>query len=190
MKKVHILLIDNFDSFTFNLVHYFELHDCTVEVRRSDDIKNIDIKSYRGVVLSPGSGLPSERPEMMNFIKKYVGKIPFLGVCLGHQAIAIHYGAEIYNMNKVKHGFQTNVTRQGNSLLFEGVPHEFKVGLYHSWAVKYMDDFKLKTTLIDQDNTIMAMENKKEKVYTVQFHPESILTENGKKIIYNYLQCL
>lgn len=183
-----ILLIDNYDSFTYNLLHYLEGFDANVDVFRNDEIPFGRIGEYNKVVLSPGPGLPAESGDLMKFIEQFATKKPMLGVCLGFQALAEHFGGSIYNQNEVKHGVAETCIIQKNSRLFNNLPEMFKIGLYHSWAVKkeeLPEDFMISG--ISENDVIMAFEHKTLPVCGVQFHPESILTEHGHKIVENFI---
>lgn len=182
MKR--ILIIDNFDSFTHNLEHYVTGLDCDVTVVRNDVIKD-DVLSFDAVILSPGPGMPNESTGMIDLLEKFNSRIPILGVCLGMQAIGELLGGELYNQEMVKHGVQAKVTRIKESLLFQGINEEFNVGLYHSWALREKGDYSV-VAKSDQ-GVVMAIENADRKLFGVQFHPESILTENGKLVLQNFL---
>ncbi len=178
-----ILLLDNFDSFTYNLAHYLRNLNVEVDVVRN----NVPIQAvfqYDKIVLSPGPGLPNEAGNMMELLQEVDGKIPVLGVCLGMQAIALHLGGELYNLNDVKHGVQESVTVKGASL-FEGVPSRIDVGLYHSWAVRENSNYEIIAT--SDSGVVMAIQNLERKLYGVQFHPESIMTPNGLNILENFV---
>jgi anthranilate synthase component 2 len=181
-------LVDNYDSFTYNLVHYLEGNGCMVEVVRNDaiDIENID--RFDKIVLSPGPGVPAESNLMPKLIQKAIGKKPILGVCLGFQALIEYFNGTLYNQPEVKHGIEEFCSLQTDSKLFKGLPPSIKVGLYHSWAAN-QNDFPscLKTTAESNHKVIMAFEHKTLTVCGVQFHPESILTEHGFEIIQNFL---
>lgn len=188
-KRLKVLLIDNFDSFTFNLVHYLESFGCEVDVVRNDELNNVHWNNYDKLVVSPGPGLPHEAGELLSFLKLALKNIPILGVCLGHQALCLLYGGDLINLKTVKHGVQVACCRNSNaSVLFKGIPTAFKVGLYHSWAVlpNFSEDFI--TTLISEEGVVMANESINDMIFSVQFHPESILTEHGKKIIENFIK--
>ena len=188
-KRLKVLLIDNFDSFTFNLVHYLESFDCRVDVVRNDELSKLHWSNYDKLVVSPGPGLPQEAGELLSFLKLALKNIPILGVCLGHQALSLLYGGDLINLNAVKHGVQVTCCRTSNtSVLFQGIPNSFKVGLYHSWAVLPNFSNEFVSTLISEDGVNMANESINDKIFSVQFHPESILTEYGKKIIENFLK--
>ena len=188
MKK--ILVLDNYDSFTFNLVHYLqELLKHPVEVYRNDEISLEAVANYDAIVLSPGPGVPSEAGIMSELILRYAGKIPIFGVCLGHQAIGEAFGAQLENLSEVYHGLETPVEVLDESeLLFIGVPKIFQAGRYHSWAVRReaLPDC-LEITAVDEQGAIMALRHKTLNVRGVQFHPESIMTPFGKKMLENFL---
>ncbi len=178
-----ILLIDNFDSFTFNLAHYIVSAGADAIVVRCDE--EVDPLKFDKIVFSPGPGLPQDRKEMFKIIELVDGKRPILGVCLGMQAIAIHLGGEIYNQQVVKHGVQEKI-QLDNSTLFLNLPSEIEVGLYHSWAVKE-NVGKFRETAFSKDGILMALEDKTKNLYGVQFHPESVMTPMGRTIIENFL---
>lgn len=190
MKSIKILLFDNYDSFTYNLVHAIKsLGYENVDVYRNDKIELSQIDQYDKIILSPGPGLPSEAGIMMEVIKEYASKKSILGVCLGHQAIAETFGAKLENIPTVFHGVQTSIKIVQEDYLFLGLPKEILAGRYHSWIVSN-NDFpdKLEVTAIDEAGDIMALKHKKLDLHGVQFHPESILTPDGVQIIQNFLQ--
>lgn len=185
-----ILVIDNYDSFTYNLVHAIKkISGLPVDVFRNDEIALEEIEKYDKIVLSPGPGLPEESGLLLDIIKKYAPKKSMLGVCLGHQAIGEAFGGTLRNMNRVIHGMATPVKLTGNrSVLFNGLPETFDVGRYHSWIVEkenLPDCFEV--TSYDNDGMIMSMKHKTFDVEGVQFHPESVLTPLGEKMIENWL---
>ena len=185
-----ILVIDNYDSFTYNLVHAIKkISGKEVDVYRNDEISLEEIEKYEKIVLSPGPGIPEEAGLLLDIIKEYAPKKSILGVCLGHQAIGEAFGGELHNMNRVLHGIATPVKLTGNkSVLFNGLPETFDVGRYHSWIVKeenLPDCFEV--TSYDKEGMIMSIKHKQYDVQGVQFHPESVLTPLGEKIIENWL---
>jgi anthranilate synthase component II len=184
---VKVLIIDNYDSFTFNLSHYVEAFHVKVEVFRNDKINFDEVKKFDKVILSPGPGLPEDAGQLMEFIQHFYSKIPILGVCLGMQALALFFGDELYNQEMVKHGISMPVRKTFESKLVEEMPETFKVGLYHSWAINLKKESSFIPTLISEEGVLMAFEHRNLPLYGVQFHPESIMTENGKKIIENFL---
>ena len=155
-----ILLIDNYDSFTFNLVHYLEGLDCTVTVWRNDQIVLKEVGDYDKIVLSPGPGLPNESNQLNNLISEYEEKKPILGVCLGFQALVESFGGKLYNQKEVKHGVDETGLFDSASKLFKNLPSSFKIGLYHSWAAQ-VDTFpkSLKVTGRSEKGVIMAFEH-------------------------------
>lgn len=181
-----ILVVDNFDSFTYNLVHYLEAFDAEVVVVRIDQISKHNCSIYDKIVISPGPGLPKDLPDLMEFISIYHNKKPILGVCLGMQALAQFFEDEIYNLNKVKHGVSEKIFLNENSL-FQGIPSEIEVGLYHSWAIKLKEKSPFIPLAKSSSDVLMAFKHKTLAIWGVQFHPESILTDYGKKMIENFL---
>ena len=186
-----ILVIDNYDSFTYNLVHAIKkISGLPVDVFRNDEIALEDIEKYDKIMLSPGPGLPAESGLLLDIIKEYAPKKSMLGVCLGHQAIGEAFGGKLRNMNRVIHGMATPVKRTANqSVLFKDLPGSFDVGRYHSWIVEkenLPDCFDI--TSFDEDGMIMSMKHKTFDVEGVQFHPESVLTPLGEKMIENWLR--
>lgn len=183
MKR--ILLVDNFDSFTYNLVHYLESLECQVDVRFNNEIPDGILDNYDAVVLSPGPGLPEESGDLKAFVGDYIGKIPILGVCLGMQALALELGGELFNQDTVKHGVQEVISVK-KSVLFSESNDDFKVGLYHSWGVS--NDGNYTVTAISKERVAMALENEALKCFGVQFHPESIMTPDGMEVLQNFLK--
>jgi anthranilate synthase component II len=190
-----ILIFDNYDSFTYNLVHLVEkiTHE-KVDVYRNDKIALKDVQQYDKIILSPGPGLPSEAGLLLPLIKEYAATKSILGVCLGHQAIGEVFGGKLTNLSSVFHGVATPVRivngQQStvNSQLFKGLDKTFSVGRYHSWIVD-KEDFpdELEITAEDENGFIMALQHKQYDVQGVQFHPESVLTPDGEKIMRNWL---
>ena len=186
---MRILLLDNIDSFTYNIYHYLEALGADVEVIDNQAIDLECLTAFDALVISPGPGLPREAGKLMEVLAKAVSeKIPTLGVCLGMQAIAEYFGGRIFNQQQVKHGQQTQITQTEKSMLFQGVPEQFQVGLYHSWAVDQNLPSKLIATAFSEDGIMMALEHSSLPVYGVQFHPESILSEYGKELFGNFLR--
>lgn len=179
-----LLLLDNYDSFTYNLKHYFSSLGCEVSVVRNDEF-NMDFSSYTHVVLSPGPGLPKDAGSLMELLKKIEGKTPVLGICLGMQAIGEHLNGKLYNQLEVKHGVSEMINCE-NTILFTGMKSKFKVGLYHSWAIDESGDYAI--TAKSKSGIVMAIENSDLKMYGLQFHPESVLTDYGMKILNNFLK--
>jgi anthranilate synthase component 2 len=191
-KKIpmKILVFDNYDSFTYNLVQIIkEQSNASVDVFRNDEIPLEDVKAYDKILLSPGPGIPSESGLLIPLIQAYASTKSILGVCLGQQAIAEAFGGSLTNLSKVYHGIATPVELIGDSVLFEGLPKTFHVGRYHSWVVNENDlPAELKITSKDADGYIMSLEHNTYDVKGVQYHPESVLTPEGAKIIGNWLK--
>ena len=187
MKK--ILVIDNYDSFTYNLVHYLEDLDCEVTVYRNDEFELDEIAHFDKILLSPGPGIPDEAGLLKQVIQQYGSTKSIFGVCLGQQAIGEVYGGTLSNLDKVYHGVATNVTKAVNDeLLFEGLENEFEVGRYHSWVVDANLPDCLEATSFDENGQLMSLRHKTYDVRGVQFHPESVLTPNGKKMLENWVK--
>lgn len=184
-----ILVIDNYDSFTYNLVHYLEkVTDAAIEVYRNDKISLSEIDRFDKILLSPGPGIPSEAGILLDVIKKYAPTKSILGVCLGQQAIAEAFGGSISNLKDVFHGVATPVSILVEDALFKGIPKNLKVGRYHSWAVNKEDLPKdLEITAIDESGSIMGLRHRSYDLSGVQFHPESVLTEHGLQMIENWV---
>ncbi len=186
-----ILVFDNYDSFTYNLVQMIEqISGEKVDVFRNDQIDLEEIEKYDKIVLSPGPGIPSEAGILIELIKKYASTKSILGVCLGQQAIAEAFGGSLINLTEIYHGVATNAeTIKKDAPLLKGLPENLEVGRYHSWAVN-PEDFpeELEITSVDENGMIMSLQHKIYDVQAVQYHPESILTPLGKKIMENFLQ--
>jgi anthranilate synthase component II len=192
MNKMKILVFDNYDSFTYNLVHLVEkLTHQKVDVFRNDQITLDAVNGYDKIILSPGPGIPTEAGLLLPLIKQYAATKSILGVCLGHQAIGEAFGATLQNLTKVYHGVATPITILNTQApLLKNVGTSIQVGRYHSWIVS-QDNFpsqELEITAVDDNNFIMAMQHKKYDIQSVQFHPESVLTPMGENIISNWLQ--
>ncbi|MGB3005752.1 MAG: aminodeoxychorismate/anthranilate synthase component II [Chitinophagaceae bacterium] len=187
-----ILVFDNYDSFTYNLVHLVEkITHIKVEVYRNDQITLDQVNNYDKIILSPGPGIPEEAGLLLPLIKKYAATKSILGVCLGHQAIGEAFGGTLTNLTTVYHGVATpvkiDVTKKAQ--LFEGLPETLEVGRYHSWIIAEENfPVELEVTARDENNYIMALQHKKYDVQGVQFHPESVLTPDGEKILRNWLK--
>lgn len=186
MKK--ILVIDNYDSFTYNLVHYLEDLSCEVTVYRNDEFELDEIAHFDKILLSPGPGIPDEAGLLKPVIAKYGATKSIFGVCLGQQAIGEVYGGTLSNLDKVYHGVATMVkTVVDDELLFQGLEKEFEVGRYHSWVVDATLPDVLEATSFDENGQVMSLRHKTFDVRGVQFHPESVLTPNGKKMLENWV---
>ncbi len=186
---MRILVFDNYDSFTYNLVHLVEkiLHQ-KVDVYRNDQIPLEKVKEYDKIILSPGPGIPEEAGLLLPLIKEYASSKSILGVCLGHQAMGEAFGGKLVNLSTVYHGVATSCELQDTSPLFKGLPKTIEVGRYHSWIVADENFPKeLEVTARDENNYIMALQHKKYDLQGVQFHPESVLTPMGEQILRNWL---
>ena len=184
-----IVIIDNYDSFTYNLSHLLKELGAEVEVVRNDKFELKDLEQYDKIVLSPGPGIPSEAGLLLDVIRTYAGRKPILGVCLGHQAIGEVFGASLENLKEVYHGVQTEGTQLGNDYIFDGLPERVMMGRYHSWVVaKDSVPESLEVTAMSDDGEIMAMRHRQYDIHGIQFHPESVLTPEGKTIVGNFLK--
>lgn len=184
-----IVIIDNYDSFTYNLSHLLKELGAEVEVVRNDKFELKDLEQYDKIVLSPGPGIPSEAGLLLDLIRTYAGRKPILGVCLGHQAIGEVFGASLENLKEVYHGVQTEGTQLGNDYIFDGLPERVMMGRYHSWVVaKDSVPECLEVTAMSDDGEIMAMRHRQYDIHGIQFHPESVLTPEGKTIVGNFLK--
>ena len=186
MKK--ILVINNYDSFTYNLVHYLEDLNCEVIVKRNDQLRLEEVAAFDNIVLSPGPGIPDEAGLLKAIIKKYAPTKKIFGVCLGQQAIAEVFGGSLVNLDKVYHGIATKINIVKDDVLFTDLPREIEVGRYHSWVVDTNLPEALEATSFDKNGQIMSLRHKIYDVAAVQFHPESVLTPQGKKILENWLK--
>ena len=184
-----IVIIDNYDSFTYNLSHLVKELGAEVTVLRNDRFKLEDLEPFDKIILSPGPGIPEEAGLMPAVIKYYAERKPMLGVCLGHQAIGETFGAHLINLSHVFHGVQTPCKILQHEDLFEGLPAIIQVGRYHSWSIS-TEGFPdcLEITATDLNGCIMAIRHRHLPVFGIQFHPESVLTPEGKTIISNFLQ--
>lgn len=184
-----LLIIDNYDSFTYNLVQLVEQHGgWDFKVIKNDEVEIEDIQNYQKILLSPGPGLPSDAGIMPQIISVYASSKSILGVCLGHHAIAEAFGGSLYNFAQPVHGLQRKVSILENDILFKNLPNTIEVGLYHSWAVQKESFPKdLIITAMSEKGVIMALQHRSFDVRGVQFHPESIMTAYGREIIWNWL---
>lgn len=182
------LIIDNYDSFTYNLAHVLKELGADVTVVRNDRFSMDDVAAYDKLILSPGPGIPGEAGRLTEVIRTYAGRKPMLGVCLGEQAIGEVFGARLLNLSEVYHGVQTPIHVTRPDYLFEGLPDTFPAGRYHSWVVSPdgLPD-ELEVTATSPDGCIMALRHRKYDIRGIQFHPESVLTPQGKDILRNYL---
>lgn len=185
-----ILLLDNYDSFTYNLAQLlYESGLCDFDIVKNDKIDLQDVDKYDKIMLSPGPGIPAENGKMMELLDNFYNIKPILGICLGMQAIAEFFGGEIFNMPKVYHGIKQKIQVDTNEYIFKQLSKNQTVGLYHSWAVaKNKLPQNLKITSTSSDGIIMAITHSKYDINGVQFHPESYITKNGKQMIENWLR--
>jgi len=194
MSEFRILLVDNYDSFTYNLVHEIGRvrPDALIDVVQNDIVEPVHSVNYNCVILSPGPGVPEESGKLLDVIRFAAGKVPILGVCLGLQALNVATGGKLRNLQKVYHGVSSQIIVTPNeSALFSGMSESFMAGRYHSWVIdeSTMDD-SFSITARDEEGSIMAIENRKRKIFGVQFHPESIMTPYGKHILNNFLELI
>ena len=185
---IKIIIIDNYDSFTYNLSHLLKELGADVTVVRNDKFRIENLEQFDKIVLSPGPGIPSEAGLMPQVIKSYAGRKPILGICLGHQAIGEAFGAKLHNIGNVVHGVATPAHLTVKDYIFEGLPNDLEVGRYHSWVVDEKDLPEcLEVTGRSDDGYIMSMRHKDYDIRGIQYHPESVLTPRGKDIINNWL---
>jgi anthranilate synthase component II len=190
--KPKVLLVDNYDSFTFNVAQILEEHGgCSVAIRKNDDISCAQAALYDGFLFSPGPGIPSGAPVMAELLNAFQREKCFLGICLGHQAIADAFGMRLVNLGAVRHGVRTTVrVIDPSDYLFAGMPLAFEAGVYHSWAVVTDDDGSeppLRVTALSDDGVIMALAHVRYDLRGVQFHPESYIAPACRMIIHNWL---
>ena len=184
-----ILLFDNYDSFTYNLLHILKEFGADVEVFRNDKITLDEVDRFDKIVLSPGPGIPEEAGILLPLIRRYAPTKSILGVCLGEQAIGEAFGAKLINLKDVHHGVSSDVRVVANDPLFDGLDRTLRVGRYHSWVVSKEDlpDCLEITAEDTEEGQIMGLRHKTYNVRGIQFHPESVLTPRGKEIIKNWL---
>lgn len=189
-KNLKILIIDNYDSFTYNLVHLINELGLQCDVWRNDQFELEAVDQYSHIILSPGPGVPSEAGLLLPVIEKYATSKSIFGVCLGQQAIAEAFGGKLYNLSQPMHGIATPIkVTDTDETIFKGLPDSFNVGRYHSWVVDREGlPETLKITAVDEnDNSVMALKHTQLNVRGVQFHPESVLTQYGKEMMRNWL---
>lgn len=184
-----IIIIDNYDSFTYNLVHYLEDLNAEVTVYRNDEFELSELEKFDKILLSPGPGIPEEAGLLKQVIQKYAPTKSILGICLGLQAIGEVFGGNLINLEKVYHGVATKVSNVSDDFIFNEIPDEMEVGRYHSWSVS-TENFPdvLEITSVDENGQVMSLKHKTYDVRGVQYHPESVLTPYGKKILENWLR--
>lgn len=189
---MRIILIDNYDSFTYNLLHVIEeVSDVEVVVKRNDQLSLDEIDAFDAIVLSPGPGVPSEAGLLLPIIKEYADKKPIFGVCLGHQAIAEAFGGALINLSDVFHGVESDIRIVKSSVVFENMDSVVQVGRYHSWVVD--EDALpscLEVTAVSEEGQIMGVQHIDLPIYGIQFHPESVLTPGGKQMIGNFIKSI
>ena len=187
-----LLLLDNYDSFTWNVYHFLKSFKVKVQVVRNNKLKasdNYKFEKYKGIVFSPGPGKPENAGEMMNIISNYKDKIPMLGICLGHQAIGASFGAKIVKMKKVMHGKTDNITILKKSNIIKNIPNNFIATRYHSLEISNKNlPREIEVLAENKEKSIMAIKVKNKKIYGLQFHPESIATSNGELFFKNFIK--
>ena len=186
-----LLLLDNYDSFTYNVYQLLTKLGAEVEVVRNDamTVDEIRAKKYKGIVISPGPGLPKDAGITEDIIRELGGEVPILGICLGHQAIGEAFGAKLTRLEEVYHGVATIGTQLGNDPIFAGLPAKITMGRYHSWVVDRADfPDALEITAISNEGHIMGLHHQKYHLHGIQFHPESVLTKDGRTILSNWLR--
>ena len=183
-----IVIIDNYDSFTYNLSHLVKELGAEVTVVRNDQFELADLEQYSKIILSPGPGIPSGAGLLLDVIKTYAGKKPILGVCLGHQAIGEAFGGKLENLSDVFHGVATPCHIIADDPIFSGIERDITIGRYHSWVVS-KENFPdcLEVTAVSDEGQIMALRHRELNIRGIQFHPESVLTPDGKKMLQNWM---
>lgn len=182
-----VLLVDFYDSFTFNIFHYLEGMGVSVTVWEDKAVILSEVAAFDCIILSPGPGLPDETTSLLPILQRYASSKKILGVCLGMQGIALYFQAQLFNQKTVKHGVETLITPRNKANIFHNLPDTFPVGLYHSWAVDLADSTALLPLAYSTEGVLMAVKHVSLPIYGVQFHPESILTPNGKEILENFI---
>ncbi len=184
-----IVIIDNYDSFTYNLSHLVKELGADVTELRNDQFELPQLQAFDKIILSPGPGIPSEAGLLLDVIRTYAGSKPMLGVCLGHQAIGEVFGGKLTNLSDVFHGVATEGTQLGNDPIFDGLPRRITMGRYHSWVVDN-EGFPdcLEVTAVSDEGQIMALRHRQYNIHGIQFHPESVLTPDGRTIVSNWLK--
>lgn len=184
-----IVIIDNYDSFTYNLSHLVKELGAEVTVYRNDQFEMSQLEAFDKIILSPGPGIPSEAGLLLDVIKAYAGRKPILGVCLGHQAIGESFGGKLSNIGEVVHGVATPCHITKDDYLFDTLPQDIEIGRYHSWVVDTVDfPDCLEVTSVSDEGFIMSLRHREYDIRGIQYHPESVLTPDGKTIIGNWLK--
>ena len=183
-----IVIIDNYDSFTYNLSHLVKELGAEVSVVRNDEFELEALDAFDKIILSPGPGIPSEAGLLLEVIRHYAGRKPILGVCLGHQAIGEVFGGKLTNLSTVFHGVATEGSQLGNDYLFDGLPARITMGRYHSWVVDREGwPEALEVTALSDEGQVMALRHRKMDIHGIQFHPESVLTPDGRHMLENFI---
>ena len=183
-----IVIIDNYDSFTYNLSHLVKELGAEVSVMRNDEFELEALDAFDKIILSPGPGIPSEAGLLLEVIRHYAGRKPILGVCLGHQAIGEVFGGKLTNLSTVFHGVATEGTQLGNDYLFDGLPERITMGRYHSWVVDREGwPEALEVTALSDEGQVMALRHREMDIHGIQFHPESVLTPDGRHMLENFI---
>jgi anthranilate synthase component 2 len=197
INKPNILIVDNYDSFTFNLVQIIREYDkCVFHIEKNDKINISEASRYDGFLFSPGPGIPAEVPVMADLLKVYGEKKSFLGVCLGFQAIAETFGMKLEKLDSVRHGVKAGIRiTEPADYIFQGIPSGFEAGLYHSWGVYFEENIHssspdLRITALSNDGIIMGIAHMKFNIRGIQFHPESFMSESGPRILQNWINLL
>ena len=186
---MRIVIIDNYDSFTYNLAHLVKELGAEVEVLRNDQFQIEDLLPYDKIILSPGPGIPSEAGLLLDVIRQYAPIKPILGVCLGHQAIGEYFGGHLTNLSQVFHGVSSTVSVTTPDYIYNELPDHIEVGRYHSWVVDtHAFPDCLEITSVSEEGQIMSLRHRQYDVRGIQYHPESVLTPEGQKIISNWLE--
>ena len=184
-----VLVIDNYDSFTYNLVYLLKEDNVEVDIFRNDKIDPESCLNYDGIIFSPGPGIPENAGNLNQILQHCAGQTPILGVCLGHQAIGEYLGGKLKNLQEVYHGVESDITLTSqDSPIFKNLPDSFKVGRYHSWIIDEVQGADFEVTARDKHNVIMALQQKDKGLFGIQFHPESVMTPEGKTILQNFIQ--
>lgn len=185
---MRIAMIDNYDSFTYNLVHLVKELGAEVKVFRNDQFQLEELEAFDKIMLSPGPGIPEEAGLLLEVVRTYAGKKPILGICLGEQAIGQVFGGKLVNLSRVFHGVQTPVHIAREDYIFQGLPQDILVGRYHSWVVDAETlPAQLEILAVSDEIQVMALRHKEYDIRGIQFHPESVLTPEGKTMIQNWL---
>ena len=183
-----LLIIDNYDSFTFNLKHMCESYVSSVHVVRNDKISINDVSMFDKIIISPGPGLPLDAGVSVDLVKKYHAEKPILGICLGAQAIAVAFGCKLFNLKEVMHGKKTQINILDlKDVVYSNVPKHIFVGRYHSWGINLSSNPDFITTAVDESKIVMSFRHSMHSLYGIQYHPESILTKCGQQILKNWL---